>query len=197
MEPFYAKWLTFPVKICSKAFSTLTIFAISSLNSQLSAMAHCGQAKDGTVPQIWHRFLNPTIRRSAQPRLLFSIINTFARFQSSHLFPAKKKRKAVFMPNRNVDNLPKVAVWLCFLTWCGPRERWCGPRQLLKQRARQFCWLCKCFSRGSNICRSARSVKSQTAGASRTRSCCASKLSALKKHLSRRPLCSGAKPSES
>lgn len=145
---------------------------------------------------LFHKFgaVSSNAAPTAQPRLLFSIINTFARCQSSHLFPAKKKRKAIFMPNRNVDNLPKVAVWLSFLTWHVPRE--CA-RQPQKQLARQFCWLCKCLSRGSNICRSARCVKSQTAGASQTRSCCSSKPSALKKHLSRRPLCSGAKPSDS
>lgn len=93
MEPFYAKWLTFPVKICSQAFSTYRIFAMSSLNVQLSAMARHGQAKDGTVPQIWPSFLNPNRGASAvTPRPLSSFISVFAWCQSSHLFPPKKKK---------------------------------------------------------------------------------------------------------
>lgn len=75
-------------------------------------MAHCGPPKDGTVPQIWPRFLNPTKRRSGSraPFALFNLFYIRLAPVISFISCKEKKGKAIFMPNLNVDNLPKVAV---------------------------------------------------------------------------------------
>lgn len=119
MEPFTRNDWLFRLKSTQRLFHSHS-FAVSSLNSQLSVIAHHGLpkmapfCKFGCVPEFNNILLN-----SQRPPFFFSsrcmnsIIYTFAWCQSSHLLP-EKKRKVIFMLNQNVDKLPKVDIGLCF-----------------------------------------------------------------------------------
>lgn len=75
---FYTKWLTFPVKIYSKAFPLAQFCCIFTKQSIISDSSS-RTAKDGTVLQIWppSRIQRYTAQQSASPLFFFSTVHEF------------------------------------------------------------------------------------------------------------------------